>query len=254
MSREPQIVDALGIELRFVFVEMLFALTIAEVATQVATLAADGLGITQAPSSYSHLFLAIIVVAASWIGWKNSEAAGNKLPVEEIFSLGFWVLLLDVALVIFYFILVRGAEKSINGVVTPSVANETKWILIIFIGYFVWDVLTKAVPHVEHKSLRKRLFGQELWGRGWISFTCVALAVLIWFVSRGVSTQAGVVLTDVSLIALALLFRSLKQWATWWKKKKTGDPAAEAGLTRSKRWTAACAIILIASVGVLAGE
>ena len=252
MSRDKQVVDALAIELRFVFVEMLFALTIAEVATQVATLVADGLGITQAPSSYSHLLLATIVVAASWIGWKNSEAAGNKLPVDEVFSLGFWVLLLDVALVVFYFILVRGAEKSVNQVVTPSVANETKWILIIFIGYFVWDVLTKAVPHVESRSLPKRLFGQELWDRGWISFACTVLAVLIWFVSRGVSTQAGVVLTDVSLIALALLFRSLKQSASW-RKKNTGDPAAQAGLTKSNRWTAVCAFVLIVSLIALAG-
>lgn len=227
--------DGSAIEIRFVFVEMLFALTIAEVATQVATLVEEGVGLSEAASSYTHLLLATVLVAASYIGWKNSVAKGNRSPVEEVFRLGFVVLLLDLALVVFYFILARGAEKPVHHVVTPSAKNETTWILIIFVGYFVWDVLTKAVPAVADRSFLKRLFGIELWERGWITFVCVLLAGLIWLLLKSTSTQTGVVLADISLLSLVLLFRAFK--------------------AKEKSWTIVCSVALIVTlIGSRVGE
>jgi hypothetical protein len=224
-----------AIEIRFVFVEMLFALTIAEVATQVATLVEGGVGLREAASSYTHLLLATILVAASYIGWKNSVAKGNRSPVEEVFRLGFLVLLLDLALVVFYFILARGAEKPVHQVVTPSAQNETTWILIIFVGYFIWDVLTKAVPTVTGRSFVRRIFGIELWERGWITFVCVLLAGLIWWLLKNASSQTGVVLADLSLLSLVLLFRAFK--------------------AKTTRWTLVCSVVLlVALMGSRAAE
>lgn len=203
-------------EIRFVFVEMLFALTIAEVATQVATMVSDGVGIRAGSSSYAHLLLATMLVAASWIGWKNSVAKGNQVPVSNVFDLGFLVLVLDVALVVCYFILVRGAEKPHDGIIIHSANNETLWILIVFVGYFLWDVLTKAVAPSSERPFLKRLFGPELWKRGRISFVCLLLALLIWFFLRSVSNQGSVVLADTSLLALVFLFRALKDGKKGW--------------------------------------
>lgn len=227
--------DGSAIEIRFVFVEMLFALTIAEVATQVATLVEDGVGLREAASSYTHLLLTTVLVAAGYIGWKNSVAKGNRSPVKEVFRLGFVVLLLDLALVVFYFILARGAEKPVRQIVTPSAKNETTWILIIFVGYFIWDVLTKAVPTVTGRSFMKRLFGIELWERGWITFVCVLLAGLIWLLLKSASTQTGVVLADITLLSLVLLFRAFK--------------------AKTKRWTIVCSVALIVTlIGSRVGE
>lgn len=204
--------EAIAIELRFVFVEMLFALAIAEVATRAANLVLSGVKITEVAYPYTHLLLATLIIASSWIGWKNSAATGNKSPVKEIFSPGFLVLLLDVALVIFYFILVRGVEEPSNSEIKASAENETTWSLIIFIGYFAWDVLTKAVPLSGNKGIIRRLFSKNLWGRGWVSAGCAFLTLLIWGFFHNATAPDVVVLTDVTLILLVLLFRALKEW------------------------------------------
>jgi hypothetical protein len=244
VATEKQLQDAVAVELRFVFVEMLFALTIAEVATQVAALTAAGIGLRTAPSSYTHLVLATILIATSWIGWKNSAAKGNKLPVNEVFGLGFLVLLLDVTLVVFYFIITKGVELPVAGEIKPSAAHDTAWLFAVFVGYFVWDILTKAVPEPDpvvvaegttpppHRGFGRRLFGKELWERGWKTVLCVLLAALIWFLVRNLSTQGGVVLADVSLISLTLFFRAFKEW-------KSGE---------SKGWIVTCGIVLTLSL------
>ncbi len=196
-------VDSRG--LRFTFVEVLYALTIAEVATQIAKLVvADQTPIT-APAAFAHLTLAMCLVAASWVDWPQSKAPGNAAPVDSVFTWGFVILLVDVTLVIFYFILAQGVERvsawkdgSTLGVASAS--NETFWTMLVFLVYFLWDVLTKVV-YPEGK----------FWQRGRISLACAALAVVIWYYRHDGTGDAQVVLTDFSLIALVFLFRALKQ-------------------------------------------
>lgn len=227
--------DSGVVEIRFEFVEMLFALTVGEIASQVATLVAE-VGVRVAAASYAHLALATVLVAASWIGWKRSNAAGNKLPVDAVFGVPFLVLLLDVALVIFYFIIVRGVERPREGVVTPSAANETLWILVIFAGYFTWDFLTKAVaaspavtsPPVTPPGFFQRLFGKEFWKRGWITLLCTVLAFIAWILLRDVVTQTKVILADITLLSLVLLFRAMKQ--------------------KTKTWVTVCSLAFVASL------
>ncbi len=214
-------------ELRFVFVQMLFALTMGEIARQIAALVAQA-GICDATSSYTHLILATFLVATSWVGWTRSEAS-KKLRVEDVFSWPFVVLLLDVFLVICYFIVVKGAEMpNSTGDVTPSAENEAFWVLIVFVGYLLWDFLTKAViidpptsssstpvkgspPSSGRPTLRQRFFGRRFWERGWISLVCTTLALLAWLLLRSASTLQSVVLVDITLLSLVLLFRALKQ-------------------------------------------
>jgi hypothetical protein len=217
--------------LRFVFVQMLFALTVGETARQIATLI-DQTGVSaEAASSYSHLLLATIIVATSWVGWTRSISSLNMLPLLTIFSLPFLVLLIDVSLVIFYFIIVKGVEMPMADtyIVTPSAKNETFWVLIIFMVYFLWDFLTKAVAQdiqtntgesraetKSHRTFRERFFSLEFWKRGGITFICAGIALLLWYLLRDASSRSSVVLADLSLLSLVLLFRALKQRTLNW--------------------------------------
>src|SRR5437764_275970 len=98
---------------------MLFALTMGELAREAAGLI-EVASLRVAPSSYSHLVLAFILITASWVGWSSSLAPGNRLRVVSIFSWSFAVLVLDVLLVICYFIIVKGVEKPQAGTITAS--------------------------------------------------------------------------------------------------------------------------------------
>lgn len=182
--------------LRITIVEVLYALTIAEVATRIARLVADGHTPLTAPAAFAHLTLAMCLVTTSWVDWPQSKAPGNVAPVDGVFSWGFVILLVDVIIVIFYFILAQGVDPSTGG----SAANETLWTLLVFGAYVLWDVLTNTVSPAG-----------RFWARGRISLACTLVAALIWYGLRGVTGDAAVVLTDAALIALVFLFRALKQ-------------------------------------------
>jgi hypothetical protein len=101
-------------KLRHEFVGMMFALAIGEVGLQAASLVQAGNILHYLPA-YSHLFLATIVIATSWVGWSLSWAPGGRADVTGIFQWEFVILLLDVALVIVYFILVRTINFGESG-------------------------------------------------------------------------------------------------------------------------------------------
>src|SRR2546427_7071398 len=104
-----------GAALRISFVEMLFALTIAEVAVQVANVVTQGTLDSSFLPAYSHLALATAIVATSWVGWSTSKAPGAQHDLDKVFSYAFVVLSVDVLLVIFYFIIVRGVDIEYSG-------------------------------------------------------------------------------------------------------------------------------------------
>ena len=82
-------------ERRFIFVQLLFSLTAAEIARAAAELTLhDGKWASLLPA-YGHLLLATTVVATSWVGWSVSEAS-LRLKVGSVFSWPFVVLLTDV--------------------------------------------------------------------------------------------------------------------------------------------------------------
>src|SRR5690349_19625283 len=70
-------------ERRFVFVQLLFSLAIAEVVRQVAELHSHK--ISDAVPAYTHLLLALLVIATSWMGW-STAAAVKEIRAERIFS------------------------------------------------------------------------------------------------------------------------------------------------------------------------
>jgi hypothetical protein len=122
-----------------------------------------------------------------------------------------------VLLVIVYFILVKSVEMpdTQTHIVVPSAENETFWVLIIFIGYFAWDVLTKAVtpdPAIQPTpSFWQRLFREPFVSRGGVTLLCVGFALLLRCLLRHASSQGSVVLADFSLLSLVVFFRALNQ-------------------------------------------
>jgi hypothetical protein len=199
-------------ELRFIFVQLLFSLTAAETARQFSELVLQGRAWDGVPA-YAHLLLASMVVVTSWVGWTMSEAS-RRLSVDKVFSWAFLVLLVDVGLVFLYFLLVRGAEIPTPGKpVEPSAANEAVTVAWIFFGYFVWDVLTKAVIQVPASPPRfvERLTSGPMRKRGWISLACMILAILGWIFLVRIASLAGVLLADAALLSLVFLFRAWKE-------------------------------------------
>jgi hypothetical protein len=185
-------------ELHLSFIEMLFALAIAEVAIQVANLIQSPNSGARLPA-YAHLTLATIIIAASWAGWRQSPFGGSE--VKTIFSLNFLELLIDVVLVVCYFVLTRSVELP-DDKTKPFVAsaeNECLWVMVIMITYFVWDVVAK----------------RENWGRFfrhvWASFISATLAVIsyLWILPRQSDKTYSVILCDASLLSLVLLFRAI---------------------------------------------
>jgi hypothetical protein len=199
-------------EIKFGFIEMLFALTVGEIATQAARLTVPGLAASRYVASYAHCVLALIVVAASWVGWSRSQAPGHVKDTHTVLSWSFVVMVIDLLLVCVYFFLAKGVDvlelpdRSLKEI--PSAENETLWLMVIFLGYALWDVITKW------DKLKARKFRES---RTDATIVCVAISVATyWLLHRATSTSA-VLLTDVSLASLTLLFRAMKQRAQGWR-------------------------------------
>ena len=199
-------------QLRFTFVAMLFALTIGEVAIRSAQLV--NTGVLYYPA-YFHLLLASIIIVTSWVGWAQSRAPGNIQAVRKIFSLEFVVLLIDVFLVICYFVIVKGAEIPASRTeMKASANNETLGMVVVFAGYLIWDFWTKAVIKPQsNSSFMKRLRSSYFLRNFGITSGCLILAIIIRLIkcSRGALSNAGVISVDIALIALVGVFRLLKQ-------------------------------------------
>jgi hypothetical protein len=204
-------------KLRHEFVGMMFAVAIGEVGVQTASLVRAGNWVHFLPA-YSHLFLTTIVITTSWVGWTLSPAPGARRDVRSIFNRDFLVLLVDVFLVIVYFILAKtvdvAGEKDVQ--LNASARPETLWILVIFGTYIFWDVLTKLLDYLENRSetegREKQSFKEWFKKYGIRMFpTIICFVTLIFAKPLFDRADSPHVLTaDLALLSLVLLFRALK--------------------------------------------
>jgi hypothetical protein len=195
-------------KLRHEFVGMMFAVAVGEVGVQTATLVQAHNWVHFLPA-YFHLLLATVLIATSWVGWTLSPSPGARTDVRNIFEWEFFVLLLDMLLVVIYFILAKSVditgEKNIQ--LKASAAPEAFWVLVVFCVYLVWDFVSKVPLYTKKKR-------SEPWFRNYgvrIIPTLVCL-ILAYVTKRLVADiDAPHVLTaDLALIFLVLLFRALK--------------------------------------------
>jgi len=155
----------------------------------------------------------------SWIGWQNSRSKGNTLGIESIFSTPFLILLTDISLVIFYFIIVRGADFSIQNdkpVTTIDVTNELLMSALIFGVYIFWDFITKGLD-LQYKQIGGQAFSKSMrlnlkafFQRTWPGVICLLATIGFFRYYNSAVTPWGAFVIDVSLFFIFVLFRGLK--------------------------------------------
>ena len=95
--------------------------------------------IAEKSPAYDHLFLGLLLIACSWVGWRQSRSPGVKEKITTVFSASFLGLLLDVFLVVLYFIVVQSVEiiqTSSPVVLGPSSAlPESRGLFAVFAVY-----------------------------------------------------------------------------------------------------------------------
>jgi uncharacterized membrane protein (DUF485 family) len=237
---------------------MMFAITIGEVGLQAAALVQAGHWVHFLPA-YAHLFLATVVVATSWVGWSLSAAPGARRDVQGVFQGEFFVLLLDVSLVIVYFILVRTIDfgKEATPPRTDPASSVARWILLIFGLYLLWDILTKVVISWRDRE-RSRKRWREHFDRSWWrsvgsrmlpTALCCILAWLMWRVVQG-ADRPHYLTADFALFWLVLLFRVLKELVSAYcptppKDKLTPSPRPPMSKKSAIALTAVCALGIV---------
>lgn len=256
-------------KLRHEFIGMMFAVAIGEVGLQVAELVRAGV---YNVSACTHIVLATLVIATSWVGWTLSVAPGARKDVEKIFQWEFLVLLLDVVLVILYFILARSVhfEKEETKPAIAS-AHAIVWTLFwIFLLYFFWDVLTKIIIFGRdvkkeegkkwHQYILSRSWGKQYGLRMVPTLICLALILVGIRLLRGVDLPS--VGFDIAFIALVLFFRALKEVVSAFcpteKSEQVQSPEEiahekERKAKLSKRWSrlAAIACVILMAAGIV---
>jgi len=221
MSRGP-LPTEVDPKLRHEFVGMMFAVAIGEVGLQVAALVKQSNSLHDHFSSYTHLLLATTLIAASWVGWTRSVAPRARQDVTGIFQIPFLVLLVDVVLVICYFVVARSVELPTPG---EALSAAARWMCYIFVLYLLWDVLTKF-------GARRSLASSFHWKSMLPAIPTFVCAVLAYFAMRWSSptvSASHVVLADMALLALVLLFRAGKEviysfWPLDPEKPPVGKP------------------------------
>jgi hypothetical protein len=240
-------------KLRHEFVGMMFAITIGEVGLQAAGLAQAG-HVAHFLPAYSHLFLATVVVATSWVGWSASVAPGARQDVHKVFQWAFLVLLLDVSLVIAYFILVRTVDfgKDLTSPHIEPASTVALWVFVIFCLFFVWDFLTKVIMYTEsHEGPWLHNCGSRMLP----TVACLLLGLVTWRRVENVDVPHYLT-ADFALLSLVLLFRALKEFVSDWLPRQTTPEMQSVGPTFFQRtrwslfWTALCALGFV--LGILA--
>jgi dipeptide/tripeptide permease len=217
-----------GPRLKHEFVGMMFAIAIGEIGLQTAALVQAG-PVTHFLPAYSHLIVATVLVAASWVGWSLSPSPGARADVKAVFQWGFLVLLVDVSLVICYFIAVRTVDfNNEKKHIDPS-SKLAFWLFVIFGVYLFWDFVTKVITPLSeyrrsnnenHKnrgessgSLSLKLWFQKYGIRIVPTMICLGVAVSLWRMLTNIDASQ-MVAADIALLFLILLFRALKDLAS----------------------------------------
>jgi len=194
--------------LRHEFVGMMFAITVGEIAVNLYNLIALG-NISYHLPAYSHLLLCMCVVATSWVGWTQSLSPGARRDVKRSLEPEFIILLIDVLLVIEYYLLVKYVDVQTDEGITrynPSILPESILIIVIFCTFFVWDFFTKCV--VSDKANPEKWW-PNLALRILVTLVCVGLAFITFYFIHS-AKGIGIVYADFALIALVFLFRAAK--------------------------------------------
>ena len=191
---------------------MMFAIAVGEIGLQTAALVQSEHLIHYLPAFF-HLILATILIAASWVGWSRSLA---KQDVKTLFEWAFVVLLLDVMMVVVYFILVKTVDFGDKPPRIDPAHKVAGWHVLIFLLYLAWDVVTKFVMPLSPKETEEER--EQSQKRMYPTLVCLVLTGALWLAFLKIKTDYEHWLTaDVALLSVVLLFRALKD--SWFPTK-----------------------------------
>lgn len=176
-------------------------------------------------SAASHSALALLLFSMSWVMWSKSQAAGHRRDIEDIFSVKYLILLLEVLLVTLYFAISRSAEADFSSygkeklvsdfVKNPSAKPEATQIVWVFLLFAVWDYLSDIFTSPRNPMPNSTFVRIGSHVPGVLTYCSVSIlcACLAWGLSKltplsGLPQQA--VLGDIALISLVLLFSRAK--------------------------------------------
>ena len=203
-------------DLRWLLVSALYALAIAEIAVQSANLVANkkrSLGDTSAVAA--HLILVTFVVTTSFVGWTLAVARDvhPEHHLVNIFSAPYLLLLVDVWLLVAYFIMAKraGAPKKEDSELDPSAAKGSFWLVMVFGGYFLWDIIAYWVMHGF------AAFVVMIWPTA----ICLVMGIVAWRCLRLVTARAAMVAANAGMVALVLFFRATKGIAGMYLSQRT---------------------------------
>lgn len=205
--------NSLSTKLRFEFIGMAFALAIAQVGIEIGDFYSHGKSLREFPYVLSHLSCGTYIIASSWVGWNKSKSKGNLEEINNTFGRPFILLLLDLFLVICYFIMVKGVEKPYGqNSLSISASFEVIWAIIIMSTYGIWDIFTKLIDF-NSANFQLRFQWKIYFQRAYQAFICLVLLGLI-FLSINIEdeiSKSNVVLIDIYLILVFVLFRGMKE-------------------------------------------
>ncbi len=228
---------------------MLFALVVAEWATQASVLLElvtnqwstipnpfQELANRPTPSlvilaCFSQAFLSLYLVSMSWVIWSRSNAAGHNQAIDKLFSWPFALLLLEVLLVTLYFALANNIESELEkaGAVNRYAAcnavssrPEALIVVLVFVVYILWDLIADVLskdPNERTNGLRTDHLdwsnARNLLSRAFVyclaSVICFLLSLLVFWHSDDSMSPHTALAGDIALIAIVIAFRPLKE-------------------------------------------
>lgn len=186
------------------FIEVLFALVVARALDPLANYSKiPGVGL-------SHLAVAFVLTVTSWIGYHNSW--NRPRYFIRFANLPLWQFVIDVALVIAYWLCAVSAEGTGTDLGhSVSARPEALLVAISFVLYGLWDWVGYAIRKSD--LYFKSPPGKDVPARRYVTIVCAVVAGVfaagIWVTDP---TSKGVIIAiDVVLVVLILLFRFAKE-------------------------------------------
>lgn len=237
-------------KLRHTFIAMLFAFVVSVLAIKAVDLLSvitsdwnAGFSISQIGSNllhadfllivpFMHLLLAFMLVSMSWVMWSRSQSSGLTKQIDSFISIPFFILLIEMLLVVMYFALTNTVEQDIAAynnskriedfVKNPSAQPEAHIFIFVFSIWFIWDIvcdvlasnLAKA-PQGFISSIMAPIQGVLTYSSA--SFMCLLACIIV---SQVVVPKdpIKVIFADLALLSVLIWFRPAKKIEYFWIK------------------------------------
>jgi hypothetical protein len=187
------------------FIDVLFALVIGQLLQPFATTRHVPLAGT------AHLLVGGVVTIASWIGYHNSLSRPHY--VIRFVNLPLAQFLIDIALVVVYWLLAITAEGANPAIPRPtSAVPEARYVAVAFLLYGAWDLVALRIRRVE--AAASAATGTDVPARRGVTYGFAVLSLLTWGLLSWMDPRSTliVVVADAGLIVVAVAYRMAKEW------------------------------------------